>query len=269
MIEARNLSKSYFVRATEDSLEEYPDAVQIGRKLEIRAVNDATFALDANGVVGLIGVNGAGKSTLIKLMTGILTPTSGDLTVFGRDPYKHRIKNNLRLSAVFGQRSGLLWDLPVVDSYELLRRMYRVPLKNYEKYIESFGKIFEIHKLLSRPVRTLSLGQKMLAELCGAFIHDPEIVFLDEPTIGLDVFNKDLIIEFLKSLKANKKCLIIMTTHDLDDFWELSDRLLILDKGRIVFDDLTAAFERQHMGTDGKALFVNAFKHFVSKEGEC
>jgi ABC-2 type transport system ATP-binding protein len=171
------LSKFYYVKASEDSIEEHPGAIKVGKKLEIRAVKNVSFSLSSSGVVGLVGVNGAGKSTLIKLMTGILTPTSGEIKIFDRDPYKYRIKNNMRLSAVFGQRSGLLWDLPVSDSYELLRRMYRVPLKNYEEYISG------ISKLLSRPVRTLSLAQKMLAELCAAFIHDPEIVFLDEPTI--------------------------------------------------------------------------------------
>lgn len=265
MIEAKNLSKFYYVKASEDSVEEHHGAVKVGKRLEIRGVKNVSFSLSSSGVVGLIGVNGAGKSTLIKLMTGILTPTSGEIKVFDRDPYKYRIKNNMRLSAVFGQRSGLLWDLPVSDSYELLRRMYRVPLKNYEDYISEISKLFNINKLLSRPVRTLSLGQKMLAELCAAFIHNPEIVFLDEPTIGLDVFNKDLIIEFLTFLKAKRNCIIILTTHDLGSFWELSDRLLILDEGEIIFNDGTKVFEENYIKIADKIDFISAFKKFVKQ----
>ncbi|WP_028992209.1 ABC transporter ATP-binding protein [Thermoanaerobacter thermocopriae] len=203
---------------------------------EVKALDNVSFSIDLGESVGLIGVNGAGKSTTIKILTGILEPTEGVVRVFGNIPSKHRMKNNYRIGAVFGQRTQLRWDLPAYESYGLLKEIYNVDDKVFKERLDYFSEVLDIKKIMHRPVRTLSLGEKMRAELCAAFLHGPEVVFLDEPTIGLDIFSKEALLHFLKEIKEKKKVTIILTTHDLSDIEEVSDRIIILDRGKILFD---------------------------------
>lgn len=203
---------------------------------EVKALNGISFSIDSNEFVGLIGVNGAGKSTTIKILTGILEPTSGEVRVLGRVPSKSREVNNFKIGVVFGQRCQLRWDLPPIESYKLLKEIYRINNANFNNRLEYFSSLLGVNEIMDRPVRSLSLGEKMRAELCAAFLHDPEIVFLDEPTIGLDIFSKEAILSFLKKVKSEKKITLILTSHDLSNIEEVCDRIIILDKGKIIVD---------------------------------
>ena len=201
-----------------------------------RAVEDVSFSIAKGEAVGLLGQNGAGKSTIIKMLTGILVPTSGHILVRGNNPHKKRRENNRHIGVVFGQRSQLWWDLPVIDSFDLHRHIYKIPLplykENFDKYVELLG----MESFISQPVRQLSLGQRMRAEIAISLLHEPDILFLDEPTIGLDILAKDRIREFLRTINQEKKVTIILTTHDMKDIEEICPRLLILNKGKLVYD---------------------------------
>jgi ABC-2 type transport system ATP-binding protein len=203
---------------------------------EVVAVDDVTFAIEKGESVAYLGPNGAGKSTTIKMLTGILVPTQGEIRVVNSIPYKNRIQNSYHVGAVFGQRSQLLFDLPVRDSYELLRHMYGISLSRYQENLKRFTEILEIGDLLVRPVRTLSLGQRMRCEILAALLHDPEILFLDEPTIGLDVIAKERIRNFIAAINREKGVTVLLTTHDLGDIERLCPRLIIIDKGRLIYD---------------------------------
>ncbi len=203
---------------------------------EVEALDNVSFSINSNEFVGLIGVNGAGKSTTIKILTGILEPTSGEASVLGHIPTKFREVNNYKISAVFGQRCQLRWDIPAFESYKLLKEIYRVEERDFNDRLEYFSNLLDIGEIMNRPVRTLSLGEKMRVELCSAFLHNPEIVFLDEPTIGLDIFSKEAILNFLKEIKKENKISLILTTHDMSNIEEVCERILILDKGKIIMD---------------------------------
>lgn len=199
-------------------------------------VENINFTINEGELVGYIGANGAGKSTTIKMLTGILTPTSGQVTINGVDPQKNRIRNNKQIGTVFGNRSQLWWDLPVIDSYSLLRKIYEVPKMTYQENLDYFIALLNLEDLLDRRVRQLSLGEKMRCEIAAAFIHNPKIVYLDEPTIGLDVMAKESIRSFIKYINKEKRTTIILTTHDLKDIEELCNRVIIIEKGRILYD---------------------------------
>ncbi|PMQ01059.1 MAG: ABC transporter [Dictyoglomus sp. NZ13-RE01] len=231
VIEVKNLTKIY--RTYEDI--NLRKLFQKNLK-EIKALDNVSFSINSNEFVGLIGVNGAGKSTLIKILTGILEPTYGEVRVLGNVPTKYRKVNNYRISAVFGQRCQLRWDISAIESFKLLKEIYRINDKDFISRLEFFSELLDISEIMNRPVRTLSLGEKMRVELCAAFLHNPEIVFLDEPTIGLDIFSKEAILNFLKELKKENKVTLILTTHDISDIEEVCERILILDKGKIIID---------------------------------
>lgn len=206
-------------------------------KFEIKkAVKGINFDIEEGEMVGYIGSNGAGKSTTIKMLTGILTPTSGKVLVNGLVPTKDRIKNNMKIGAVFGQRTQLWWDIPVIESYKLIQKIYEIPDKDYQENLEYFSNTLELKELLHVPVRQLSLGQKMRCEIAAAFLHNPKIVYLDEPTIGLDFMVKEKIRKFIKQLNKEKNTTVILTTHDLQDIEEICSRIIIIDKGSIMFD---------------------------------
>lgn len=202
----------------------------------LRAVNDVGFTIDRGEMVGYIGANGAGKSTTLKILCGILFPTSGECTVDGRTPWKDREAHVQRIGAVFGQRSQLWWDLAAGESLRLIGRIYGVPDEKVKERLDEFDRILELGAFLKTPVRKLSLGQKMRCELAASLIHEPPIVFLDEPTIGLDVVAKQAIREFLRKINRERNVTMILTTHDLREIEELCKRVLIIDKGKIVFD---------------------------------
>lgn len=200
------------------------------------AVNGISFTINAGEAVGFIGPNGAGKSTTIKMLSGILYPDDGSIDVNGLSPNKNRTKYVQNIGVVFGQKSQLQWDLPVIDSYELLRRIYSIPKEKYLDRLEQFKEILDLESFINQPVRQLSLGQRMRADIAAAFLHKPKLVFLDEPTIGLDVVAKEKIRNFIRHINKEDKTTIIFTTHDMKDIVETCDRLIIIDKGHIIYD---------------------------------
>lgn len=201
-----------------------------------KAVDNMSFNIENGEVVGYIGANGAGKSTTIKMMTGILTPTSGKVEVNGIIPYKDREKNAMNIGVVFGQRTQLWWDLPLSESFSLLKDIYNVDEKDYEERMKFLNEVLEIEEFILSPVRTLSLGQRMRADLAASLIHNPEIIYLDEPTIGLDVVVKEKVRTAIKEINQKYNTTIILTTHDLEDIEELCHRIIIIDKGVKIYD---------------------------------
>jgi ABC-2 type transport system ATP-binding protein len=203
---------------------------------EVRAVADLTFSVAAGTICGYIGPNGAGKSTTVKMLTGILVPSAGRISVAGLEPSRQRIKLARQIGAMFGQRVQLWWDLPLIDSFELLRHVYRVPADRFRANLARFRDLLELDPFLQTPVRQLSLGQRVRGELCAVMLHDPEIVFLDEPTIGLDVVAKERVREFLADANRERGVTVMLTTHDLADIERLCDRILMIDHGRLIYD---------------------------------
>jgi ABC-2 type transport system ATP-binding protein len=202
----------------------------------VHAVDGVTFHVDPGELIGYVGPNGAGKSTTVKILTGILVPSGGRVSVSGLDPSRQRIELARRIGVVFGQRVQLWWDLPLRDSFELLRHIYRVPAERHRANLDQFVETLELGPFLETPVRQLSLGQRMRGELTAAMLHDPEILFLDEPTIGLDVVAKARVREFLATANRERGVTVLLTTHDLADIERLCSRLLILDHGRVIYD---------------------------------
>lgn len=202
----------------------------------IRAVDDIHLEIPQGEMVGYIGENGAGKSTTIKMLTGILQPTAGELRVNGFDPHRQREKFVRTIGVVFGQRSQLWWDIAVQESFRLLQKVYRVPQEQHQRHLERMIEVLEIGDLLDQPVRKLSLGQRMRCELAASLIHQPSLLFLDEPTIGLDVLVKENIRQFLKEINKEFGTTVLLTTHDLSDIEALCSRVVMLDKGKIIYD---------------------------------
>jgi len=200
------------------------------------AVEGVTMSLEAGELVGYIGPNGAGKSTTIKMLTGILVPTSGTVEVAGIVPWQHRKENARNIGVVFGQRSQLYWDLPLVESFELLRAIYSVPRDRYKRTLDHFTEILEMDEFLQTPVRQLSLGQRMRGDFAAAMLHEPKVVFLDEPTIGIDVVAKEAIREFIARVNSDRGTTFILTTHDLADVERLCNRIVLIDKGTLIYD---------------------------------
>ncbi|GAB7389042.1 ATP-binding cassette domain-containing protein [Bacillaceae bacterium] len=210
------------------------------------AVENISFSIDAGEMVGYIGPNGAGKSTSIKIMTGILVPSAGEVRVNGIVPYLERQKNARQIGVVFGQRTQLWWDLPAVESFELLKQIYRIPEKKYKRNMEMFSEILGLHEFLHTPVRQLSLGQRMRADIAAALLHDPMILFLDEPTIGLDVVAKERMRAFIQEINRERGVTVILTTHDMADIEKLCQRMILIDKGRVVYDGELANFKETY-----------------------
>ncbi len=236
LITVTNLTKDYPVNQRREGVWGGVIDLVRPRRSTLRAVNDVSFTIDAGEMVGYIGANGAGKSTTIKMLTGILTPTSGEIRVGGLVPYKQRVAYTRHIGVVFGQRTQLWWDLAVVESLRLLQRIYEVPEDAYRQRIAFFTDLLDIGRLLNQPVRKLSLGERMRCDLAAALLHDPRVLFLDEPTIGLDVVAKENIRGFLRSARDELGVTVILTTHDLGDIEQLCRRLIIIDHGLVVFD---------------------------------
>ena len=203
---------------------------------EIKAVDDISFQITAGELIGYIGPNGAGKSTTIKMLTGILIPTSGSLQVNGFTPHRQRHEYTKHIGVVFGQRTQLWWDIPVIESFKLLRKVYQIHLPEFEERLAQFVELLELQSLLNTAVRKLSLGQRMRCDLVASMLHNPKILFLDEPTIGLDVIGKLRIREFLEKINREIGITMILTTHDLKEIEELCERLMIIDHGKILYD---------------------------------
>lgn len=221
----------------------------------VHAVAGISFDIAAGELVGYLGPNGAGKSTPIKILTGILTPTSGEADVAGRIPWRQRAEHVRNIGAVFGQKTGLWWDLSVIESLDLLRHIYRVPEDRYRTNLRRFDDLLELGPFLETPVRSLSLGQRMRADLAVALLHDPTLLFLDEPTIGLDVVAKERIRAFIRQVNREQGTTVILTTHDLGNVEKLCERVIMIDHGRLVFDGALAKL-RGRFG-EGRVLVVD------------
>ncbi|HUM67535.1 MAG TPA: ATP-binding cassette domain-containing protein [Chloroflexota bacterium] len=202
----------------------------------VKAVDNINFTVQKGELVGYLGPNGAGKYTTIKMLTGLLTPTGGEVMVNGRVPHQQRQLYVQHIGAVFGQRTTLWWDLPVIESLDLLRYIYRIPADRYRQNLQEFTNLLEMNPFLDTPVRSLSLGQRMRADICAALLHNPDLLFLDEPTIGLDVVAKERIREFIRHINSARGVTILLTTHDMADVERLCSRVMIIDHGRLLYD---------------------------------
>ena len=214
----------------------------------VKAVDQINFTVRQGELVGYLGPNGAGKSTTLKMLTGLLVPTAGELRVNGFVPWKERRRYVAEIGAVFGQRSTLWWDLPVIESLHLLRHIYRLELPRFQANLKQFTQLLDMEPFLHTPVRSLSLGQRMRADICAALLHDPAILFLDEPTIGLDVVAKERIRQFILHLNQERGTTVILTTHDLQDVEKLCERVMIIDGGRKLFDGSLATLRDRFGG---------------------
>ncbi|WP_245685554.1 ABC transporter ATP-binding protein [Streptomyces yerevanensis] len=222
---------------------------------QVRAVDSISFSVARGEMVGYIGPNGAGKSTTIKMLTGILTPSGGRLRVAGIDPSRERTRLAHRIGVVFGQRTTLWWDLPLIDSYKLMHRMYRIPDGRYRENLDRLVELLDLGALLDVPVRQLSLGQRMRGDIAAALLHDPEVLYLDEPTIGLDVVSKANVREFLREVNTERGTTVLLTTHDLQDIEQLCSRVMVIDHGRMMYDGpLTGLHE---IGDSERTLVVD------------
>ncbi|OKJ76097.1 ABC transporter ATP-binding protein [Streptomyces sp. CB02460] len=226
-----------------------------GERRQVRAVDGISFRVERGEMVGYIGPNGAGKSTTIKMLTGILTPSGGSLRVAGIDPSRERTRLAHRIGVVFGQRTTLWWDLPLRDSYRLMHRMYRVPDARFRANLDRCVELLDLGELLDVPVRQLSLGQRMRGDIAAALLHDPEVLYLDEPTIGLDVVSKAKVRQFLRDLNAERGTTVLLTTHDLTDIEQLCSRVMVIDHGRLMYDGALAGLHE--VGESERTLVVD------------
>jgi ABC-2 type transport system ATP-binding protein len=246
MIRAEQLTKFYRVTERKQGRFAALRTFLTAKTQKVVAVESMNFEIPKGGFVGYIGPNGAGKSTTIKMLTGILHPDGGRVEVGGLSPQHHRKEVARRIGVVFGQRTQLWWDLPCRDSFELLKAMYKVSDADYQKAMDIYADLLGIHEFIDTPVRKLSLGQRMRADLVAALLHNPDVLFLDEPTIGLDVMAKNRIRSFLKDLNEREQKTILLTTHDMDDIEQLCKQIIIINHGQKVYDgtleDLRASY---------------------------
>jgi ABC-2 type transport system ATP-binding protein len=232
----------------------------------VRAVDGISFQIQPGELVGYIGPNGAGKSTTIKMLTGLLVPSGGTLQVNGHLPWKERQRYVASIGAVFGQRTTLWWDLPVIESLDLLQHIYRMPPDRFRRNLDEFRSLLDLEPFLNTPVRSLSLGQRMRADICAALLHDPRILFLDEPTIGLDVVAKERIRRFITHINRDHGTTVILTTHDLSDVEKLCQRVMIIDRGRLLYDGQLDALRDRFGGK--RELVVDLAEDYAEVEIE-
>lgn len=237
IIELKNITKEFKVLNRHEGIKGgFKDLFSRDYKI-VKAVDNINFSVGQGEIVGFLGPNGAGKSTTIKMMTGVLEPSAGELIINKRIPYKDRTKNSQEIGVVFGQRSQLWWALPLVESFKLLKDIYQISDENYNEMLELYGSMVDLEALLHKPVRQMSLGQRTLSDILAAFLHNPKVVFLDEPTIGLDVSMKSKIREMILELNKKKNTTVILTTHDMGDVDALCHRIVIIDKGKMLYDN--------------------------------
>lgn len=250
MIQVKNLCKTYRVSRREGGLVQAVKALGRRETHEIKALDDLSFTIDDGEIVGYIGPNGAGKSSTIKVLSGILVPDSGECTVNDRIPWKERKKHVAEIGVVFGQRSQLWWDVPVVDSFELLKDIYSVDNPRYRRNVEELTELLDLGELLRTPARQLSLGQRMRCEIAASLLHDPKVLFLDEPTIGLDAVSKLAVRSFIQQRNRTHGTTVLLTTHDMQDIEALATRILLIGQGKLLldgsFDDVRRANPDAH-----------------------
>ncbi|MBM9501382.1 ATP-binding cassette domain-containing protein [Leptospira sp. 201903071] len=236
MITVRNLQKSFQISKRKPGIIGAIGSLFHTKKEIIHAVENVSFEIQPGEFLGYIGPNGAGKSTTIKLLTGVLTPDQGEIRIFGLDPSRDRRENSKQIGVVFGQKTQLWWDLPVGESFDLLRSIYKIEEKDYKKRMEMFNDLLGLQEFFQQQVRKLSLGQRMKAEIAASLLHFPRVLFLDEPTIGLDVLVKEKVREFIRTINQEEKVTILLTTHDVQDIEYLAKRIILIDHGKIRFD---------------------------------
>lgn len=244
-IEVKHLVKEYRRKKNPAGIAQAAAQMFRPRYEYLRAVDDINFGIRKGEAVGYVGPNGCGKSTTIKMLSGVLTPTSGQVYIDGRDPVRHRKEVNRKTGIVFGNRSVLWWDVPIMESYKVLQKMYEVPDKVFRRNLEEFSEVIGIGPLLGVPERQLSLGQKMRCNIAAAFLHDPEIVYLDEPTIGLDSESKIRIREFIRKMNQERKTTFIVTSHDFQDIESLCRRIILISHGKMVVDEDIRQMQRK------------------------
>ncbi|MBQ7240120.1 MAG: ABC transporter ATP-binding protein [Bacilli bacterium] len=256
-ITVKNLNKTFKVYERKSGLKEAFKSL-IKRKVKIvKAVDDISFDIKKGEIVGYIGPNGAGKSTTIKMLCGILKPDSGEIKVAGFNPFKDRVKYVKNIGVVFGQKSQLWWDIPVMDSFELLRDIYKIEKNEYKKNLDELIELLQLEKFLHTPVRQLSLGERMRCEICASLLHNPKILFLDEPTIGLDAVSKVRVRKFIKEINKKRKCTIILTSHDMQDIESLTNRLIVIGHGKKLYDGTLSGIKHKFSSTKKLEILYN------------
>ena len=259
-IAVKNLYKKYKISQRQEGFTGMVKYLFHPQYKEKEAVKGISFSIQQGECVAFLGANGAGKSTTIKMLTGIMKPTDGKISVMGNNPFRERIRNAGKIGVVFGQKTQLWWDIPVKDSFELLHSIYEIPDNVYEENLDLFKKILELEEFMDQPARKLSLGQRVRADIAAALLHDPPVLFLDEPTIGLDVAVKQKVYQFLQYINKEKKTTILLTSHDLKDMEWLCRRLIILEKGEILYDDeITKIFDNYPEAETLEEIIIELF----------
>jgi ABC-2 type transport system ATP-binding protein len=248
IITVRNLRKYFQVNQRRSGPFAWLRSLVNPKQRTVRAVDGISFEVGRGELVGYLGPNGAGKSTTLKVLTGLLVPSEGEVLINGYIPWRERQEYVAKIGAVFGQRTTLWWDLPVIESLELLRHIYHIPEARFHNNLNEFRKLLEMDPFINTPVRSLSLGQRMRADLCAALMHDPPLLFLDEPTIGLDVVAKERIRQFIRHINRQRQTTVILTTHDLSDVEKLCERVMIIDQGKLLYDGSLAALSQRFAG---------------------
>ena len=246
MIELTGINKTFKVARRNAGFNEAVKALFRKEYTTVKALKDVSFKITEGEMVGYIGPNGAGKSSTIKIMSGILTPDSGECTINGRTPWKERIAHVREIGVVFGQRSQLWWDVPVADSFELLKDIYKVEETKFRRNLSELTQLLDIGEIIRTPARQLSLGQRMRCEIAASLLHEPKVLFLDEPTIGLDAVSKIAVREFIKAINREKKTTVILTTHDMQDIEALTERIILIGRGKILLDGALSELKKRN-----------------------
>lgn len=273
MIQVEHINKTFQVARRNSGMSEAFKALFHKKQEYVKALSDISFTIGDGEMVGYIGPNGAGKSSTIKILSGILTPDSGGCIINGRTPWKNRIEHVRDIGVVFGQRSQLWWDVPVIDSFELLRDIYKVPQHKYKENLGELVTLLNLQEIIKTPTRQLSLGQRMRCEIAASLLHNPSILFLDEPTIGLDAVSKIAVRNFILDINKKHNTTVILTTHDMQDIEALTKRIILIGKGKILMDgDLTdmkkqfGGYKKLIVEYSGKELNLCEGMHLISND---
>ena len=263
MIELQGINKTFRVAKRQAGFANAVQALFSKEYETVHALRDVSFSIGEGEMVGYIGPNGAGKSTTIKIMCGILTPDNGICRINARTPWRERVAHVQEIGVVFGQRSQLWWDVPVIDSFELIRDIYRVDEASYKRTLDELVELLELSEILKTPARSLSLGQRMRCEIVASLLHTPKILFLDEPTIGLDAVSKLAVRQFIKRLNQERGTTVLLTTHDMQDIEALTERIILIGKGQVLLDgSLSELKARASSDTTAEEIIAELYKEY-------